>query len=546
VTTVASSQREVPDILDCLAQLSNDEVPTPPKLARAMLDLLPDHVWSEPQYRWLDPGCKSGIFLREIATRLLDGLSDWEPDFAKRREHIYREMLWGAAITEMTGMIARRSLYYSRDASGSHAIVQFDDAAGNVPFVAAKHDFDKKGRCRICGAPKDLERGEQRENYAYPFIHGAYPTKEMKAMKFDVIVGNPPYQIGMTDAEGNKTANILPLYQHFVSNAIKLDPRYLVMIIPSRWFSGGKGLDEFRERMIGDRRLRVMVDNPKIYDCFPGVKIRGGVNYFLWDREYDGDVEFSTRIDGKVLSTSVRDIREGDGVVIRDNTAAAIVHRVKERMDGSLEQVVGAQDPFGQSLKTNYKHAEAAPFEGSIPLVFGTKVGYVRSEQLERNHAWVNRWKVLLPMASSGDTPLDDQGRIVDVVLGEPIALAPGSACTQTYLVAGLLNSREETENYAHYLASKFVRFLVLQRKVTQHLRPDRFRFVPALDMTRRWTDNDLYEEFGLTEEERQYIEASIKPRSVNLSLDSATPASHLPGGNKYRPGAVVEEGPDA
>lgn len=536
MTTAASSQPEVPDILDCLAQLSNDEVPTPPKLARAMLDLLPDDVWSEPDYRWLDPGCKSGIFLREIASRLLDGLSGWEPDFDTRREHIYREMLWGGAITEMTGMIARRSVYCSRDASGSHAIVQFDDEAGNLPFVPAKHDFDRKGRCRICGAPKDLERGEQRENYAYPFIHGAYPTKEMKDMRFDVIVGNPPYQIGMTDAEGNKTANILPLYQHFVDNAIKLDPRYLVMIIPSRWFSGGKGLDEFRERMINDRHLRAIVDNPKLFDCFPGVEIKGGVNYFLWDRNHNGDVEFSTRIDGKIISTSVRDIREGDGVLVRDNAAASIVHRVKQKTSGSLAEVVKPRDPFGQSITTNYKHAEDAPFVGSIPLVYGAKVGYIRPEQLERNESWVDRWKVLIPKAGDG------HGREVSYVLGEPIALAPGSACTQSYLVAGLFESRDETENYAHYITTKFVRFLVLQRKTTQDVVPDRFRFAPALDMTRRWTDADLYEEFDLTQEERDYIEARINPRTVNLSLDSAIPASHMPGGAKHRPAAVVDE----
>jgi site-specific DNA-methyltransferase (adenine-specific) len=197
-------------------------------------------------------------------------------------------------------------------------------------------------------------------------------------------------------------------------------------------------------------------------------------------------------------------------------------------------------DPFGQSIKTNYGKAENAPFKGGIPLIFGSKVGYVRPDQLERNHDWVDRWKVLLPKASSGDTPLDDAGNIVDVVLGAPIALAPGSACTQTYLVAGTFDSARETENYAHYLATKFVRFLVLQRKATQDVIPDRFKFVPMLDMSRRWTDEDLYERFELSEEESFYIEATIKPRSVNLSLDSPIPASHLPGGDKHRAKAPV------
>jgi site-specific DNA-methyltransferase (adenine-specific) len=172
-----------------------------------------------------------------------------------------------------------------------------------------------------------------------------------------------------------------------------------------------------------------------------------------------------------------------------------------------------------------------------VPVVFGHRVGYVRPDQLERLHDWVDRWKVLLPKASSGDTPIGDDGSIVDVVLGAPIALAPGSACTQTYFVAGAFGSRDETENYANYLATKFARFLVLQRKSTQDLTPDRFKFVPMLDMTRNWADVDLYEYFRLSEDERAYIERTIKPRSVNLSLDSPIPASHLPGGFKYRAG---------
>lgn len=188
-------KQHVPDILDCLAQLSNDEVPTPPKLARAMLDLLPAEVWSKPDYTWLDPVSKSGVFLREIASRLLDGLANWEPDLVKRREHIFRNMLHGTSVTEMTGQIARRSVYCSRDASGEHSIVRFDSKAGNIPFIPTEHTF-RNGRCTVCGAPEDLERGDARENYAYAFIHGSYPTKEMSAMKFDVIVGNPPYQVG--------------------------------------------------------------------------------------------------------------------------------------------------------------------------------------------------------------------------------------------------------------------------------------------------------------------------------------------------------------
>ncbi len=531
--------QHVPDILDCLAQLSNDEVPTPPKLARAMLDILPGDVWGKGDYRWLDSFCKSGIFLREAAARLLEGLSDQIPNFEDRRAHIYRDMLWGTSITEMTGMISRRSLYYSRDASGPASVVAFLNPNGNLPFIHADHTFPKKkdgtvtGGCLQCRAPLALERGEDRENYAYSFIHAAYPTKEMKDMKFDVIVGNPPYQTGDKKNEDDRAA---PVYDRFVTQAIDLNPRYVLMVTPSRWFTGGFGLGEYRTRMLADRRLRIMVDNPKIFDCFPGVKIRGGVSYFLWDRSYDGDCEFSTRIDGIIRSTVTRDLREGDGVLVRDNHAATIVHKVKAKHDDIwVESICGPQMAFGH-MRTNFSGDHAVKRRGDVALVLGTRGGYISPKVIDKNHDWVDQWKVLIPKASSGDTAMDEDGNIVDLVLGAPIALAPGSACTQTYIVAGMFDTREETENYARYLATKFVRFLVLPRKTSQDVFDERFRFVPMLDMTRAWTDEELYERFGLTEDERAYIEKTIKPRSVNLSLDSPIPASHMPGGGKYKP----------
>lgn len=513
----------VPDILDCLAQLSNDEVPTPPKVARAMLDILPPHVWSEPEYRWLDPCCKSGVFLREIASRLLAGLREWEPDFDKRREHIYRNMLFGTSITQMTGMISRRSVYCARDASSELSVARFDDPDGNLPFVPAPHRF-VRGRCAVCGAPESLER-EGRENYAYSFIHDAKMPKGLQGMKFDIIVTNPPYQLS-TEGFGATASTI---YHRFVQKAISLDPQYILMITPSRWFTGGKGLDEFRDQMIADRRIAKIVDHPKLFECFPGVVIKGGVSYFLWDRSHDGDCEFVTRMDGAAVSTAMRDLRAGDGVVVRDNRAVAVIEKVRARGCPSVEGICSVTKPFGLTMRSNYSGSVPDPFEGAIPLIYSSRIGYSRSDQIQRNHEWIDRWKVILPMAGDGN------GQAVSYVLGEPIALAPGSACTQTYFIPGMFDTREETENFAYYLATKFVRFLVLQRKVTQHVTPDRFRFVPLLDMKRRWTDGELYNEFGLTDAERGYIERTIHPREPILSLDSPIPASHLPGGVRYR-----------
>lgn len=549
MTITDPTPAHVPDVLETLAQLPNDEVYTPPKLVNAMLDVLPDHVWSEPDYKWLDPATKSGVYLREIARRLMVGLAEWEPDGAKRRDHILRHMVYGSAITQMSGEIARRSLYQTKNATGieikdsalADLVVHLDTPDGNVPFVPTEHTLDKAGRfCTICRAPAALIR-DNRENFAYSFLHGTYPTKELADMKFDVIVGNPPYQIGMDDGKGNRTANITPLYNLFVEKAIAMDPQYVLMITPSRWFAGGKGLVEFRDRMLADRHLSVLVDNPKLYDVFPQAEIKGGVSYFLWDRAHDGDCEFSTRIDGVIRDTARRDLRQGQGVVLRDNFAAGVVGKITSDPfpKGSLADKVSASDPFGQSIKTNYQGASDVPFEDSIPLVFINKVGYITRDVLERNQEWVDKWKVLIPMAGDG------HGREVSFVIGEPLALAPGSACTQSYLVAGAFDTRDETENYAYYLTTKFVRFLVLQRKISQHLTNTRFTFVPMLDMTRRWTDADLYELFKLTDEEITYIERVIGRRDLILSLDSPIPETHLPGGRKYKVGDASAEPDD-
>jgi site-specific DNA-methyltransferase (adenine-specific) len=547
--TLAERKKRMPDILDAIAALSSDAVPTPPVLARAMLDLLPDDVWSDPDLKWLDPAVKSGSILREIASRLMLGLADWEPDQHKRVEHIMTNMLHGLSITKLHAEMGRRSVYRSKDATSEKAVGRgqfFEGSEGNLRFAHAEHVFRKSqrglntGNCDICGAPVGLERGVDRENYAYAFIHDKSLMERLNAMKFDVIVTNPPYQLE-TDGHG---ATASPIYHRFVEKAIALDPKYVLMIVPSRWFAGGKGMDEFRSNMIKDRRLRRLVDNPKIYDCFPGVKIRGGVNYFMWDRHYDGDCEFSTRIDGVVRSTAMRDLRDGDGVLVRDNRAVTILEKVAQPGVERVESVCGVTKPFGLTMRSNYPGSVEVPFKDAVPLLYVSHVGYSRPDQIQRNHEWIDRWKVLLPRASSGDTQVSDSGDIVDVVLGEPIALAPGSACVQTYFIAGMFDTREETENYANFLATKFVRFLVLQRKVTQDVTPERFRFVPMLDMTRAWRDEDLYARFGLTQNEVDHIEATIKPRSVNLSLDSPIPASHLPGGSKYRPPGkgVVDE----
>lgn len=499
------AQRHVPDILECLAQLSSDEVPTPPKLANAMLDLLPEEVWRDPDLRWLDPCSKSGVFLREIVKRLLfEGLVEWEPDFEMRREHIFRNMIYGCGITELTGIISRRTVYCSRHAAGEHSVIRFDHDDGNIPFVRAEHSF-RQGRCQICGAPEDLERGPDRENYAYAFIHGAYPTEEMQDMRFDVIVGNPPYQLD----DGGHNASAMPIYQHFVERALSLDPRYILMITPSRWFMGGRGLGRYRARMLGDRRMQCLVDYPKLYDGFPGVKIRGGVSYFLWDRDYDGPCSVQTMWDGEALGEPVARFLDAFDILVRRNEAVGILEKVRAYRQGgapetTLDAKVSSQKPFG--LRTFF-HGKESPkgMADPIKLHGSQKVSWIERSEVPQSIDWIDDWKVLMSRVQGTSAAVETQ------FLGKPIISGPGEACTETYVVAGRFSSEVEAKRFATYLRTRFARFLVSLRKATQDAARDVYAFIPDVPLDHEWTDADLYKRYGLTDDEIAFIESQVK-----------------------------------
>ena len=485
------------DILTTFSHLSADEVFTPPQLAGQMLDHLPDAVWRDPDLRWLDPSCKSGVYLREAARRLMDGLIEVIPDENERREHILTKMIFGIAITELTAIVTRRTLYYTADATSEYSPVKFPSKDGNIRYWRGTHTFGLDGKCKVCRVPKSIESDARKSlnNYAYLFIH----EQEIFDMKFDIIIGNPPYQL----ESGGFGAQAIPIYHLFIEQARKLDPEYMSFIIPARWFSGGmSNLDEFRQTMLDDRSIKELVDYPKLFEVFPGVEIKGGVCYFLRDRNYTGDCLVTTIIDGEIVSSSKRDLRKGAGVLVRSNEGVPILEKVQKKTGETLDEWVSPLDPFG--FPTNFDGFAKRPTDSTVKIQRRGGVGHVERKLVKKHTEWIDKWKVVTPKAGDG------HGRVPMKVLGEPIVLPPGSVCTMTYVVAGVFGSEREARNYSAYLASKFVRFLVSLRKSDQNVSQSVFTFVPQVDMKKRWTDKDLYDYFGLSAEQRKYIDEVV------------------------------------
>lgn len=495
-----------PDVLTCLANLSSDEVFTPPQLANQMLDLLPGELWSGKDSRFLDPGSKSGVFLREIAKRLDAGLKDKIPNRQKRLNHIFKNQIYGIATTELTALISRRSLYCSKTANQKYSVCEdFTDPDGNICFKRIEHTW-KDGRCVFCGAGQtDYERGKELESHAYEFIHTETPEQVFN-MKFDVIIGNPPYQL----SDGGHGASASPIYQKFVESAIQLKPRYVVMITPSRWFVGGKGLDEFRARMLKERHLRNIVDYPKLYDGFPGVKIRGGVSYFLWDRDYNGPCAVQTMWDGAPLGKPVKRYLDVYDVLVRRNEAVPILdkvlaYRVNGRPEKKLDERVSSNKPFG--LRTFFHGKKSSDgLADPIKLYGSQRISWVEREAIPTNEEWIDEWKVLMTRVQGTSAAVETK------FLSNPILASPGEACTETYVVAGRFDNKETAARYADYLRTRFVRFLVSLRKATQDAPKGVYGFVPDVPLGRDWNDQKLYKRYGLTDKEIAFIESVVKP----------------------------------
>jgi hypothetical protein len=505
-----------PDVITCIANLSNDEVFTPPDLANQMLDALAsawseanagESIWESSVVRFLDPSAKSGVFLREIVKRLNVGLSKSIPDLTERVDHILTRQVFGIGITELTSLLTRRTLYCSKHANGVHSIARsFTNLEGNIWYERIDHTWTGQ-KCKYCGASRnEYDRNLELESHAYLFNHTenlqeTLDSKFGEEMRFDVIIGNPPYQLS-TEGFG---AQATPIYHQFIQQAMKLEPRFVVMVTPSRWFGGGMGLDSFRSEMLSDKRMREVVDFIQDKDAFPNVNINGGVNYFVWDRDYSGNCKVTTvQPGGKFGSTMYRALDEFD-IFVRQNEAREILVKVLDKKCKSFSSRVSALDPF--KLPSTFRGFEKQSKNNDIKIYNSGGYTYVNISQISSNRDWVNSWKVLIPKATDGNEnyplPIWNQAG--------PIVSGPNEACTFTYLVASLAKSEKEARAIANYMRTKFFRFMISLRKMTQNNKADTFLFVPELDMSKKWTDKLLYEFFELSEGQIAYIESMIR-----------------------------------
>ncbi|MGC2463228.1 MAG: Eco57I restriction-modification methylase domain-containing protein [Steroidobacteraceae bacterium] len=512
-----------PDVLMCIANLSNDEVFTPPEFANRMLDTLAeawaaDHggtnLWADKTVKFLDPCTKSGVFLREITSRLTKGLVDEMPNLEERVDHILTKQVFGIGITHLTSLLARRSVYCSKHANGEHSIATgVTSDAGNIWFERTEHRWES-GRCAYCGANQgSYDRGGDLETHAYGFIH----ADDIKAriaelfggdMQFDVIIGNPPYQLGSDGGTRD-----VPIYQRFVQQAKMLQPRFLAMVLPSRWMASGLGLTEFRQTMLGDRRMRELVDYPAANDVFPGVEVKAGVCYFLWDAAHDGDCMVTTVRGGDVVGPIPRKLGEYD-VFVRDARAVAILHKILNRGESPINSILARDKEFGWTSNFDGFHEKKRP--GDVPLFFIRKmkrgVGYIARKEVTKSDHLIDTWKVLVPQAFNGGDAVPHQ------ILGKPLIAPSPSVCTQSFLFF-YVDSHNATKSLQSYYTTRFFRFLVSLRKITQHATHSTYAWVPMQTWDRTWTDEDLYGKYGISGKEQAYIESQV--RAMNLDGDN-------------------------
>ena len=492
------------------------EVLTADREVGAMLDLVKQEAYRVDS-RFLEPACGDGNFLAEILRRKLkaakklavtsDGKKPLLSGF-ERQSLTAAASIYGVDLLTDNVLACRERLYDIWDSEyravckaeageacrkAVRLILEHNIICGNT---LSQHTADENANDReepIVFSRWTFDTGMRREEHRFDML-----LQGRDIFTFDVIVGNPPYQL----SDGGNGASAKPIYHLFVEQAKKLQPRYLTMIVPARWYAGGKGLDKFRDSMLRDRRISQIHDFVNASDCFSGVEIKGGVCYFLWENGREGDCRVFTHKGNDIVSEMSRPLLEkGGNTFIRFNEAIRILRKVQAKGEDTFDGLVSARKPFG--LPSNFRdYRKSGSARDNIYIYAQKDRGFVSESQILKNQDWIGNWKVYIPEAIGAGKMQTDVVR--------PIVGGPGTVCSETYVVAGPYDDEETAKNVEAYVKTRFFHFMLGLKKITQHTTSKTYAFVPVQDFSRAWTDSELYGKYGLTEAEIGFIEASV------------------------------------
>jgi superfamily II DNA or RNA helicase len=436
----------------------------------------------------LEINSKTGLYPLYVAysfyKQRMEGMSDddWEPDECRQFwDEVIRDNVYVICKTPMAKSITRRTLC----------------GYGSTPCNA--HYFKN--------LVSDLKN--EPEKFKSKVLKGSTWKKDVNKMKFDAVVGNPPYQANLGGASA------LPVYHYFVLNAKELKPKYISMITPARWFNTGTGLDSFREEMLHDTHISVLHDFIDATECFTNVEIKGGIEFFLWDKSYDGKCNITTHKNGAVVKSLRYLVEEGMDSYIRNSHLISLLNKVKEKKEPSFADLISSRDPFGYDIRLPGS-MKVAPHKYSLEeseidyIKFyynGWRkegIGYVTLDSVNANKELIDKYKILIPKAWGTGREGKDWLK--------PFIVSPPSVCTETYLVVGGYDNIELAQNVVSYMQTKLFHVLVSLLKISQNAAKGVYQLVPQQDFSKPWTDEELYAKYGLTDEEIAFIESTIKP----------------------------------
>lgn len=483
------------DIFEWIPNQKTNQIFTPKKVVKMMIDQLEEHdpsLFTRTDSTFIDLYMKSGMYITEIVKKLFHNTRKHYNSKQECLKHILENQVYGLAPTPILQGITQAYIF------------GFDE----------ENEIDRKNFVQHDLTP-EAEQGNAKQK-----LQELFNLKEN--MKFDAVVGNPPYQ---ENDGGGTGSSAIPIYHKFIKSAKTFNPNYLSMIIPARWFTGGRGLDEFRVEMLNDKRIREIHDFPNASDCFASVEIKGGVCYFLWDKDFNGKTKVFTYSNSKIISKSERFLLEKDAeTFIRHNEVIPILHKIQKLNEKSFVNIISANDPFGFDVRIEGSYKRIKPeykkedFKDAVKFYYNgwqrEGLGYIEEGNIRKNAEMIRDYKVLITKAwGVGDMSKD---------WVQPILVEPKSCCTETYLVIGPFASKQEAENVIAYTQTKLFHLLVSLIKITQNAMKKVYSFVPLQDFTSNsdidWSksipeiDQQLYAKYQLTAEEIDFIERMIKP----------------------------------